>query len=546
MGFCAKHKNPNGHKSWYITLRTLCTLFIINYSLSVSAQTMVYLERAENLSFDEERIADAQILRGNVIFRHEEALMYCDSAYFYEGTNSLDAFGHVRFVQGDTLRGFGDKLFYDGNTKLARLRRHVRLVHGRETENPTILTTDSLNYDRAAGVAYYFAGGEVRDSLNTLTSVRGNYRPDSKQAIFSKEVILTNPKFVLTSDTLLYNTETKVADIISPTEIIYEEETDIHTSRGWYNTQTERSMLLDRSVVHHIDGNMMTGDTIYYDKRIGFGQVLGKMTMSDSTQHITLTGEYGQMWEENSRGYATDSALMTDWSDTAHIAYIHADTLFTEEVYYTDSARMDSTYRRARAYYGVRVFRDDMQMVCDSMVYLGSDSTMHLYTGPITWSENQQIAADSIIVYIVGGSVDHAVGIGNALCVMHDTLEYFNQMSGKEVIAYLVDGEVKTIDTDGNALTIYYAKEDDGEYVGMNTTESSFIRMYVENRQIHHMRFTKETTGVLYPMDQIPEGGDKLAQFFWEEASRPTDPEDVFRKTALRADGAQNKDKEDI
>lgn len=530
MGFCAKHKNPNGHKSWYITLRTLCTLFIINYSLSVSAQTMVYLERAENLSFDEERIANAQILRGNVIFRHEEALMYCDSAYFYEGTNSLDAFGHVRFVQGDTLRGFGDKLFYDGNTKLARLRRHVRLVHGRETENPTILTTDSLNYDRTAGVTYYFAGGEVRDSLNTLTSVRGSYRPNTKQAVFSREVVLTNPKFVLTSDTLLYNTDTKVADIVSPTEIIYEEETDIHSSRGWYNTQTERSMLLDRSVVHHIEGKMMTGDTIYYDKRIGFGQVLGKMSMSDSAQHITLTGEYGQMWEEHSRGYATDSALMVDWSDTAHYTYIHADTLFTEEMNYTDSARQDSTYRRARAYYGVRVFRDDMQMVCDSMVYLGSDSTMHLYTHPITWSENQQIAADSITIYIVNGTVEHAVGTGNALCVMHDTLEYFNQMSGKEVIAYLVDGEVKTVDTDGNALTIYYAKEDDGGYVGMNTTESSFIRMYVEERKIHHMRFTKETTGVLYPMDQIPEGGDRLTQFFWEEESRPTSPIDVFRK----------------
>ena len=479
---------------------------------------MVYLERAENLSFDEERIADAQILRGNVIFRHEEALMYCDSAYFYEGTNSLDAFGHVRFVQGDTLRGFGDKLFYDGNTKLARLRRHVRLIHGRETENPTILTTDSLNYDRAAGVAYYFAGGEVRDSLNTLTSVRGSYRPNTKQAVFSREVVLTNPKFVLTSDTLLYNTDTKVADIVSPTEIIYEEETDIHSSRGWYNTQTERSMLLDRSVVHHIEGKMMTGDTIYYDKRIGFGQVLGQMSMSDSTQHITLTGEYGQMWEEHSRGYATDSALMVDWSDTAHYTYIHADTLFTEEMNYTDSARLDSTYRRARAYYGVRVFRDDMQMVCDSMVYLGSDSTMHLYTHPITWSENQQIAADSITVYIVNGEVEQDRGRiqPEALSVFYREPDQYGQ------------GDLQ------HALTIYYAKENDGSYVGMNTTESSFIRMYVEDRKMHHMRFTKETTGVLYPMDQIPEGGDRLTQFFWEEEARPTDPEDVFRRTNER------------
>lgn len=491
---------------------------------------MVYLERADNLSFDQERIADAQILKGDVVFRHEEALMYCDSAYFYEASNSLDAYGHVRFVQGDTLSGYGDKLFYDGNTKVARLRRNVKLVHGRAEENPTVLTTDSLNYDRAEGVAYYFNGGTVQDSLNTLVSVRGNYRPDTKQAVFSKEVKLTNPNFILTSDTLLYNTETKITNLVSPTEILYEKETDIHTSRGWYNTENERSMLLDRSVVHHIEGKMMTGDTIYYDKRIGFGQVLGRMVMSDSTQKATLTGEYGQMWEDHSRGYATDSALMIDWSDTTNLTYIHADTLFTEELNYEDSALMDSTYRRVRAYYGVRVYREDMQTTCDSMVYLASDSTMHLYRNPISWSENQQISADSITAYIVSGTIDHVVGNGNALCVMYDTLEYYNQMSGKTVIAYLHEGEVTHIDTDGNALTVYYAKESDGSFVGINTTASSFIRMYVEERQIHHMRFTKETTGVLYPMDQIPAGGDRLENFFWAEEVRPTDPQDVFRK----------------
>ena len=67
----------------------------------------------------------------------------------------------------------------------------------------------------------------------------------------------------------------------------------------------------------------------------------------------------------------------------------------------------------------------------------------------------------------------------------------------------------------------------------MNTTESSFIRMYVENREMHHMRFTKETTGVLYPMDQIPSGSDRLTLFFWEENARPDSPEDVFRKATI-------------
>ena len=517
-------------KTLYIILIafTLCPLSL--------AQTMVYLEHAENLSFDQDRLANAQILQGNVIFRHDEMMMYCDSAYFYEGTNSLDAFGHIRFEQGDTLRGFGDLLFYDGNTKLARMRQHVRLVHGREDENPTILTTDTLNYDRRNNIAYYYSGGEVRDSLNTLTSIRGNYRPQTNQAVFSQDVTLVNPKFTLTSDTLLYNTDTKIADIISPSQIVYEKETTIHSSLGWYNTVTERSMLLNRSVIVHEDGKMMTGDTIFYDKAIGFGQVLHHLEMRDSAQHATLYGEYGEMWEEGSRGYATDSALMIDWSDSLHLAYIHADTLFTEELAYTDSMLMadstitDSTYRRVRAYHGVRVYRDDMQMVCDSMVYLGSDSTIYLYTDPICWSDNQQISADSMRVFIINGVIDHAVGIKNALCVMNDTLDIFNQMSGKELTAYLIDGEVRIVDVSGNALTIYYPKEEDGGYVGLNTTESSFIRVYVENQEVQRIRFTQATTGVLYPLDKVPENTDRLAIFFWEEESRPISPEDVFRK----------------
>ena len=493
---------------------------------------MVYLEQAETLSFDEARVRDAQILRGNVRFRHDSVLMFCDSAYFYEQTNSLDAFGHVRFEQGDTLQGFGDVLYYDGNTKLARMRKHVRLIHGREDANPTVLTTDSLNYDRKENVAYYYTGGTIQDSLNTLTSVSGRYMPDTKQAVFSRDVKLVNDKFTLVSDTLLYNTETKVTDIVSPTTIVYEQETTILTSLGWYNTDSERSMLLKRSRVIHDDGKQMTGDTIYYDKAIGFGQAIGRIEMRDTVQQATLYGNYGEFWEEASRGYATDSALMVDWSDTAHYSYIHADTLFTEELHYTDSALMDSTYRRVRAYRNTRVYRDDMQMVCDSMVYLGSDSTIHLYIRPVCWSDNLQISSDSITLFIKDGTVERAEGKMKSLCVMQDSVTLlFNQRSGKEMTAFLRDGDVETVDMSGNALTIYYPVEDDGDVLGMNTTESSFIRIYVEEQKIKRLRFTKETTGILYPMDQIPAGGDRLASFFWGEDVRPTDPQDVFRRT---------------
>ena len=488
---------------------------------------MVYLEHSETLHFDQERIANAQILRGNVIFRHEDALMYCDSAYFYDQENSLDAFGHVRFEQGDTLKGYGDKLFYDGNTKLARLRRNVRLVHGQE-DNPTVLTTDSLNYDRAHNVAYYYSGGTITDTLNTLRSVRGKYYPNSKQAVFSQEVRLDNPKFVLTSDTLLYNTETKIADLVSPSTIVYEEETNIYSSLGWYNTETEQSMLLRRSEVVHSDGKSMTGDTIYYDKRVGHGRIIGNMEMRDTVQKTTLYGNFGEMFNDGDYGYATDSALAVDWSEEDY-AYLHADTLYTETVYFRpDSTDQDSSYRKMRAYHNVRLYRVDLQAVCDSLEYNSFDSVMTLYSDPVCWSDANQMSADTMRVYMKDGVVDYAHGINNAITIKREAQDYFDQMAGKEMFAYVHDGELRQVDVNGNALTVFYPKEEDGSFFGMNTTQSSFVKVFLENQEIHHIVILPQPQGVIYPMDQIPAGKDKLAGFFWAEQERPLKPGDVF------------------
>ena len=500
-------------------------------SVWATAQTMVYLEHSETLHFDQERISNAQILKGNVVFRHEDALMYCDSAYFYDQENSLDAFGHVRFEQGDTLKGYGDKLFYDGNTKLARLRKHVRLVHG-AADNPTILTTDSLNYDRERDVAYYYSGGTIADSLNTLYSVRGTYYPTTKQAVFSQEVQLTNPKFVLTSDTLLYNTETKIADLISPSVIVYEEETTIYSSMGWYNTATEQSMLLRRSEVVHVDGKSMTGDTIYYDKRVGYGRIIGSMEMKDTVQKMTLYGQYGEMFHDGDAGYATDSALAVDWSGEDY-AYMHADTLFAETVTYPlDSTGRDSTHRKMRAYHNVRLYRVDLQGVCDSLEYNARDSVMTLYGDPVCWSDANQMSADTMRVYMQNGTVDYAHGINNAITIKQESPDYFDQMAGKEMFAYVREGELRQVDVNGNALTVFFPQQEDGSFFGMNTTESSYVKVFLENQAIHHIVILPQPHGVIYPLDQIPEGKDRLSGFFWAAQERPLKPGDVFERPA--------------
>ena len=153
---------------------------------------------------------------------------------------------------------------------------------------------------------------------------------------------------------------------------------------------------------------------------------------------------------------------------------------------------------------------------------------MTLYTEPVCWSDNHQISADTIYIYMRNGTIDYARGIGSALTIQQETDTYFDQMAGKEMIAYIRDGELRQVDVNGNALTVFFPKEDDGSFLGVNTTQSSFVKVYIENQKIHHILFTAQTTGTLYPLDQVPDGKDRLNGFFWAEQERPQQPADVF------------------
>jgi len=482
--------------------------------LSHRGVTLVYLEHSETLTFDKLINPDMQVLKGNVRFRHDNVLLYCDSAYFYSTANSLNAFGHVRIVQGDTLFVFGDKLYYDGNTKLARLRHNVRMVNRKTT-----LITDSLNYDRAANLSYYYTGGKITDQLNMLTSIWGQYSPSTNDALFKNKVHLKNKNFVLDSDTLKYNTKTNIANIVGPTHILYNDETDIYSKRGWYNTSTDRSMLLDRSIVKHKDGKTLTGDTIYYDKKLKYGEGFMHVIMRDTVQKSSLYGDYCYYNDLTKNGLACDSAMLVDWSGKDSM-FVHADTLLTYK---------DSIYNAARGYFHVRVFRADIQGLCDSLTYSARDSVMNMHGDPILWSDNNQLSGEFIQAFTKNKKVDHIDIQRLAVAVQHEDSIYYNQLSGKEIIAYVDSGQLKKVKVNGNAETIYYPQDDkDSTLVGLNKTQSSFVVMYMKNKKIQRVVLTSASTGTMYPLDKLSKNDLYLKNFFWLEEQRPKEKKDIF------------------
>lgn len=503
-------------------------------SLLVSAQQQtgapppankIYLEHADVQRYNSLIDPDRQVLIGNVRFRHDSSYMYCDSAYFFEASSSLEAFGAVRMEQGDTLFVNSDYLFYDGNTKMAQMRHNVRMENIQSDSSIVTLFTDSLNYDRAANIGYYFDGGMIVDQANELSSFYGQYSPQTKLAIFNDSVRLTNEQFILYSDTLHYHTNNKTATILGPSVIVSDSGT-IYTSKGWYNTLENTSLLLNRSQLVS-NNRSLTGDTIAYDRDTGIGQAFGNILLQDTAQKTSLTGHYGLYNEKTGYAFATDSAMCMEYAQ-GDTLYIHADTF--------EMVTIDSADRQMKAYRHVRFYRTDMQGVCDSMQFNTLDSALYMYTNPILWNEQYQLFGDTLAVFMNDSTIDYVHVIQYAFAIEYIDTSYYNQLKGNDLKAYFEAGAIRKIDISGNAETLFYPIENDGGMVGLNETQSSYLTIWIKDNKLEKLIIKPESKGKMTPIPDLQPDQKILKGFAWYDYLRPINKDDIFRQATFKTE----------
>jgi len=477
----------------------------------------VYLVHSDNLHYDQYRNGDAQVLHGHVHFRHDGADLYCDSAHFYEASNSFEAFGHVKMVQGDTLRLTSDYAYYDGDNQLAQARYNVILKHRKST-----LYCDSLDYDRMYNFGNFFEGGKLVDGSSVLTSDWGEYHTDTKMAMFYYDVRLKDKKLYLTTDSLYYDTRTSRAHIVGPSNIT-SGTSHIYSEDGYYNTKTERSELFGRSVIKD-SGKTLIGDSVYHNAADGTNYAYWNVVYVDSVNKNMMTGDYCEYNDSTGYAMATDHAVTIDYSQRDSL-YLHADTFKI----FTFNIRTDSVYRKIHAYNKVRAYRVDVQAVCDSLVYNSLDSCMTMYKDPIVWNMNQQLFGEEIRVYMKDSTIDRAHVINQAFSAeqMPDSI-HFNQVSSKEMKAFFQKGEIRETQAIDNVLVVYYPVDDaDSTLIGLNYTETPLMKMFLENRKMKKI-WMEKPSGVLYPMSQIPPDKYFLPQYAWFDYVRPLNKEDIF------------------
>ena len=497
----------------------LVTLILIFSCSGVLAQkpTKVKLVKANDLKYDKRLGKKVQRLIGNVILKQDSTLLFCDSAYLYELTNSFKGFGNVHIKASDSLNIYSDLLDYDGNTKIAELHYNVRLEETRAT-----LFTEHLWYNRTDKIAYYLTGGKIVDPANNLTSKKGYYYTESREAFFKDSVVLINERYTMESDTLKYQTETGISFFYGPTTII-SDENFVYCENGWYDTKNDKSLFRKNAYII-TEEQKLSGDSLYYNRQSDYGRAYSNVSLIDTVQDINIYGQYGEFKKRDGFAFVTDSAVavMIDRNDSL---FLHSDTLWV----LFDSAQ---NVEYMLGYFHTKFFRSDMQGMCDSLVYSFKDSTIFLYNDPVLWSEKNQLTADSVHIAMSNNQIDTLALINSCFIIsMDDTIRKntFNQIKGKIMTGYFKDNKLVKIRVFGNAESVFYVREENGDLIGVNKTLSSDMNIYLSENEVRSITPIRNVDAHMYPESELPEEDRQMKGFKWIEDQRPMKKEDIFQ-----------------
>lgn len=501
-----------------------CALFLLPMKCFAQNNILELLPGAKKMIYDQ--ASDKHRLIGNVNFIYQGNKMYCDSAHYYERKKIVKAYGKVHVNKRDTLNLFCDSLSYDGNTRLAKLYGHVRV-----RDNEYKLTTDSLEYDTKGGHATYRNGGKVESILTNevLTSRVGYFHPESKNFFFSNKVKYQSNEIKMTTDTLRYLYSQKKTFFYGPTNI-ETKDTEIYCESGWYNTETEEGTLYKNAEIRR-EKDLIRGDTLIYQPKEGTSIGRGNVFYSDSTQKMSFKGDYGFISDSLHYTLLTGRALAVKELDDDTM-YVHADTLY--------SFKHDSV-EYMRAYQNAGIFSRKFQCKADSISYTPNEDKMELFHDPIVWSNGTELKGDSMEIQI-SDSILHKVLIKSKGSVLMsvDNNQLFNQIGGKEIIAYFRDNDLYRTNVNGNAITIFYPEEETKtdstlvkERMGMNRLYSSTLRIDIDSNEVSGITYLDEPDGVFYPMDQIEKDEQFIPGFDWKDNLRPRSFEDLLGEKVM-------------
>lgn len=515
---------------------------------------------------------------GNIIIQQGDSItVFSDSLVYSAETKIADLTGNVILQTGDR-RLFTTHLQYDLSTKTATYLHGAVLTNGQTqlrsalgyyyveedliyfkdsvevVDTNFVLRADTLIFNTATKIVSYAGPTLITMDSSRIYCESGFYETIDNLAEFRENAQYFGSSRKARADTIAYDGRVKEYNLKGHAQmenesqyaralrIKYQEPTDklsllgnaefrdstrhITANSIFYDGKNETYSTRGRSIIVD-EGRILEASQVDYEQETGMGIATGEVIWRDTAEQLTIVCDTAAYKKESGYLRATGGKLGRPYlinvleGDSLFMA---ADTLLSLEKI---SQEGDSS-RILLAFRDVRVYKSDLQALCDSMAYSSVDSIFHFYGNPIMWSDTSQFVADTLDMQLSKNQIDNIFMRDNALILNSPDELFFNQIKGKDIRVEFRAGEIHKMYVEGNAETVYYARDESDAYIGVNKTLCSEMILSFGNNQVERIKFITSPQSNLKPMQQADHESLKLKGFSWEQKIRPKSFNDLF------------------
>ncbi|MBC7775989.1 MAG: hypothetical protein H7246_11190 [Phycisphaerae bacterium] len=523
---------------------------------------------------------DFAVLRGKVVIAQGDSVRaFADSAHYDAVTKISDLFGEVVLVNGQQQL-FTRRLRYDLGNKIATYTTGATMTNGKSqvvsrrghyfveqkeiflkgdvvvTDPEFTMRTDTMTFNTEAQLVRFVAPTLISQRGSKIYTEHGFYDMNLDFAEFDqnpqyekdgqlgrarkmryqggelKEYTLEGDAHIedpkkgefADADVIRYNRNNE--KIMLRGNAHFRDSTrDIQGAEIRYDSRNKIYQLTGRGRVSD-PPNIIEADSLDFNDVLGNGLALGSVVWSDTASDYTVLSwrmDYNKKSQYLNAfgGFGPTGAggrpMMKSLIDRDTM-FMSADTLTS---FKRDSA---SDVRELYAHRDVRIFKSDLQAVCDSLTFSSADSIFWFYkikNLPIIWSDTSQFSGDTIKMLLKNKKLDRLWLRQNAMVINSEDGILFNQIKGRNSTVYFRDDQAREMLVEGNAQAVYYAVDDKQAYIGLNETACSEMRLFFGNNKVESIKFYQQPSGKFIPMKQAGTDTKKLDGFFWDRERRP-------------------------
>ncbi|NCX94801.1 MAG: hypothetical protein EBX41_00070 [Chitinophagia bacterium] len=521
---------------------------------------IINIVHANSIAFFKTDSGSYYSFNGDVVLQQGTDTLYADSAYQNNATKNFEAFGNVRIAQAGGTQGKCNYLKYTAAEKTALMQHNVSLTDGKNN-----LTCQTLNYQLSTKIGSYSGGGTLHNDSTDVVSKEGVYNVNTKDAHFMGNVYINDPQYKAWSEDLGYNTGTRTTYFYAPSTVSSDSGRAIlKASKGSYNPQDGLAGFSGHSSIWD-NGSYIEADTLYYNKKTGYGYAQGKVIAMDTSQNAVLycgTATYNRR-QRTMR--ATQKPVLLKIAEGDSL-YIRADTFYAYPQMLPKLAKKDSVPAIPKpkikqknktpkpestiivkdtlpdadttapmlycGYRNVKLFADSMQGVADSLQFSEADSTIRLFNNPIAWARSSQITGDTIILYTAGKQLKKITVPSNAFIASEaapSKAQLYNQVQGSKMEATLKNDALEQLYVYPDAEAIYYTKDDNGAYLGVSQAKCEQMTIIFKEQAIEKIKLEHDVNQTLTPLTKIKLSQARLSRFIWQPNRRPLSKYELFK-----------------